>query len=140
MKLAWSPVGDASEIPFLPMTPSDRHELPWLAIENMHRVPLCRNITNKLKGRLISVSLRAVRHHLKWSLEDDIERKLLRSSAHHHGALIAGNKIVFCGTIEAAGCVIQGTGDHAGKWKDGSIYRTIASANFVVLRSQDGFV
>jgi hypothetical protein len=100
----------------------------------MHRVPLRRNITNKLKSGLSSVSLRAVRHHLKWSLEDDIERELLRPSTHHHGALIAGNKIVFGGIIETARCVVQGTSYHARKREDGSIDRTITSADFVVLR------
>ncbi len=72
MEFSRGPVGDTAEIPLVPMPACDRHELAGLAIENARGVPLGWNILDELERRLVSISLRAVRNHLNWRLEDDV--------------------------------------------------------------------
>src|SRR5260370_19189028 len=140
MELARSPVGDAAEIPLISMAACDRHKLAWFTIENVHRVPLRRNIMNEFKRRLVRVGLGTIRHHLKWSLKDDVQRELLRSCPHHHGTLVASDEVVLCYIVKTARRVIQWACQHTCELKDGAVDRTVSSGNFVVFRSQDGFI
>src|SRR3984957_6250823 len=74
MELARRPVRDTSEVPVLAVTARDCDELARFAVENVHGIPLGRNIVNKLKLWLMSIGLRAIGDHLKRSLKDHVQR------------------------------------------------------------------
>ena len=74
MELARRPVRDTSEVPFLAVTARDCDELARFAVENVHGIPLGRNIVNKLELWLMGVGLGTIGDHLKWSLKDHIQR------------------------------------------------------------------
>src|SRR5580704_16567141 len=102
MQLARSPVRDTSEVPFLAVTARDCDELARFAVENVHRIPLGRNIVNKLELWLMGVGLGTIGDHLKWSLKDHIQRQLLGSGAPDHRTRIAPNKFILRDIIETA--------------------------------------